>query len=210
MRRIFLILLCLYLTTYSYGQIVRDTIVNKWGEIYYRENVNNLVLKISSHNNNFEERFQFINVNGNWKRFGISSSYENGKLYSTAHNQGDTLICETRYYSNGQILSIDNKRKGVVDGQFVDFYENGQIKNIGEYCLGSEIGVWITYQDNGEIKSKGSYKLIFGEENYLFSLKVPLDNYRGFGQLSFKEGEWFELIDGKLTSVFYVNGKLKK
>lgn len=65
----------------------------------------------------------------------------------------------TNYYTNGEIKTISNWEKNLLDGQFLEYNVNKNLTAEGNYKKGQKKGEWRYYHDsNGKIKLIENYK----------------------------------------------------
>lgn len=98
-------------------------------------------------------------------------------IKDTVIENGDTIICYSWNYKNGNPDTKYCEKNGETHGISKNWYPNGQLKSIGKYNNGQLIDTFFTYFDNGKIKS------ITPPTGWFFSLSKKSDTlYVGYAK----------------------------
>lgn len=104
------------------------------------------------------------------------------------------------HYQSDKIMSIENYKKGELDGEKIVYYKNGQIAEKSFYKNGLRNGKYVYHAENGNFIEQSEYKN--GE------LNGPISIYDENGKIKFK-GNFVNGIK-RGTWETYENGKLVK
>jgi len=127
-------------------------------------------------------------------------------------NKEDGLLREVQYVngirngyskmiSNNVVLTIENFKNGLIDGESKWYYENGQKKSEGFYKEGKQEGITKSWHPNGQIK----YEVNVINDLYEGPLKVYFENGKVEYDKNYVQGK----LEGKSTE-YYESGKMKK
>ena len=157
------------------------------------------------------------------KKNKIKTYYPDGILKSVEIIKDSLIIGEKKqYYSNGQLMSIENYNKeGKPCGEWKQYYKNGQLKEIGLYVDSLKVAEWLFFDENGKLSGAHYFnsqwrpggwnydQLVFTERCKLRGRNWKLKMYYPNGQLQskgkykngYREGKW---------KYYYSDGKLKE
>lgn len=121
-------------------------------------------------------------------------------IYAGAQSPGN-LVKETRFYSNGDTLSVTPMRKGVVHGIAIFYYPDNKRKEQTTFANGISQGVFKRFDKDGILVLEGI--LNNGEKNGVWT--TWYDEVQKQEERSYLNGE----PDGKWT-YWYIDGELKR
>lgn len=96
--------------------------------------------------------------------FLIVDYYKSGKKFREGKGKTPNLNSEsfhgvvTYYFPNETIFKKVTFKKGMMDGNYLEYYKTGELKENGRYDKGKRDGSWKLYNKSGKIKTKGTYK----------------------------------------------------
>ncbi len=157
--------------------------------------------------------FKFYNISGEKhpmviKKFNpdndlatVTFYTKKGKIESTGQMIGKTRIGKWVYYfSDGKtVLSVENYKNGLLDGEYKVFYKSGQLTELSHYKNGKKDGISLRYSDEGVLTENITYKdgiangyaIIYDEHGDVFA--------RGNYVNGIKKGIWEFNMDGEMV-----------
>ncbi|GGG11549.1 hypothetical protein GCM10011344_10350 [Dokdonia pacifica] len=105
-----------------------------------------------------------------------------------------------RYYDNGNIQSIYNYSKGILEGPHKEFLRNGNLKGIVNYSNGIYNGQFVEYYESGQIKRTGDFKNGVKHEDWVAYFEDGSLHYKVSYSLGKREGQLIE---------YYQNGQIR-
>lgn len=186
----------------------------KWVEFYDCPNPCNQFFKI-------KREGRYINglKNGYFKEYEL-----NGDVISTLLYRDDVLVedvnteqieVKTEYFKSAKVKSLKGYKRGVLEGNSVEFdslghmvsaevYKNGILASKGGIfdSLGLRDGAWKDFYPDGSLKSEGTYKHGLKYGNWLFYHENGQKSQTGaYGDQELPKGQWIW---------YYENGQLKR
>lgn len=131
----------------------------------------------------------------------IASDTTKTVLYYKGSGKNKKLVKEEKYFDNGQMMSVQNFKKGQLHGEWKTWLKNGSPQEEGMYENGFKNGHFKFYDGTGELLYEGDMK----DDMKHGTWTTWYDDSQMEEQKEYKDGQ----LDGRWV-YWYIDGNLRR